>query len=89
MREERRSYLYAHIWWCGDEVCDCTQPVIERFAPNPLDSRFWKQERLWEGTFHTQATLEEASEQVRELEAAAKQYGIELDPKTHTGHKDE
>lgn len=44
--------VVASIWWCGDEYCDCTEPVIERISPG---TRYpWvRRERLWEGTFLT------------------------------------
>ena len=80
LREEWQSeWLVAHTWWCGDEECDCTQPLIERVAPNlsfgyPLTRR----ERLWEGDFVSEADPQERAAQESQLMAAAESYGIKL-----------
>ncbi|HEX6512702.1 MAG TPA: hypothetical protein VF157_10410 [Chloroflexota bacterium] len=79
--------IVAYAWWCDDEVCDCTLPVVELVTPRQLNrwsARFgWDCKRLWEGTFHSQATVEDANEQRRELRAAAARYGITLDAGLH------
>lgn len=44
--------IVASIWWCGDEWCDCTQPVIERITPNREVGYPWiRRETLWSGKF--------------------------------------
>lgn len=46
--------LEARIWWCGDEYCDCTKPVIERITPNLQAGHPWvHRETVWEGRFLT------------------------------------
>lgn len=53
-----KSYVVAEIWDCGDEECDCIQPVINRATPNRTAGYPWiKWERLWEGTFVTQGGI--------------------------------
>jgi hypothetical protein len=54
--EHRRRWntprLEAELWWCGDEVCDCTKPQIVRISPG--NQYPWvKREAVWEGTFLT------------------------------------
>lgn len=47
-----QSYVYATIWNCGDDDCQCYQPRIYRSSPNLKVGRPWRiQEMLWEGTF--------------------------------------
>ena len=44
--------VYASIWWCGDDVCDCYQPQIETIEPNIIAGPPWlKRERIWHGEF--------------------------------------
>jgi hypothetical protein len=86
MSDERRdrwrtSRVQASMWWCGDNDCDCTQPLIERITPN-LDAGYpWiNRETLWSGEFLT-ATYEYSMEQREErhmapLRAACERYGI-------------
>ena len=45
--------LVGYVWWCGDEECDCTEPIIawqytER-ASNGM--RVYRKEAIWTGTF--------------------------------------
>jgi hypothetical protein len=51
MSQHRAPRLQAYIWWCGDDDCDCVQPVVDRVEPSPTDRRFWKRTNIWEGTF--------------------------------------
>jgi hypothetical protein len=42
----------AIAWWCGDEVCDCTQAQIDKVTPNVTAGYPWiARERVWEGEF--------------------------------------
>jgi hypothetical protein len=77
--------LEAYIWFCGDDECDCTQPVVERIDPNPQAPGFIKRTLLWEGTFCCQAGRTERAAQVRELRAAARRHGINLDRRSLSG----
>lgn len=62
------TYLVGYIWWCGDEQCDCTQPVIERVSPNLRAGRLWiHRESVWQGSFHSQVEPAESVQQRREL----------------------
>lgn len=46
--------IVAQLWWCGDEECDCTQPMIERITPNRRAGYPWiLRDTLWEGEFIT------------------------------------
>lgn len=83
-RMTRMTYpteIKAFMWYCGDEFCECSQPVIEKFTwrSDELGRRkLIKRERLWEGTFHSEAELEEREEQHRELAAECARRSIPL-----------
>jgi hypothetical protein len=47
----------ASMWWCGDYVCDCTQPVVEEI---PLSPPFIRR-RLWEGSFVSRDSADDLS----------------------------
>jgi len=50
----RQPRLVARIWWCGDEVCDCTQPVIELVVPDrEAGHPRIRRAELWTGKFLT------------------------------------
>jgi hypothetical protein len=76
----QQTWLVASIWYCGDEdFCDCSQPVIELVYPNRQVGPPWvHRERVWEGTFHSQATGDEYREQRRELYRECRKRGIRL-----------
>ena len=72
--------LIAYLWWCGDYICDCTQPKVEEIRPN-LDAGYpWVcRTVLWEGIFLSGGSeLEEYAAQRIELEVAAMEYNIPL-----------
>jgi hypothetical protein len=81
MSDDRERWLKgrvtAYVWYCGDETCDCTQPVVERITPN-LEAGFpWiRRERLWTGTFRSGADPEESAAQRAELAEAAAKFGV-------------
>ncbi len=61
----------ARLWWCGDDVCDCTQPKIDLVSPNHDAGRPWiRRWTIWAGTFVTAASSGEIDEQRRELSQA-------------------
>ena len=63
------SFLWAEVWWCGDDHCDCTQAQINRIEPNRNAGPPWiNRETVWEGPFHTDS-WEEPGSAMRELEA--------------------
>lgn len=68
------EYLFAHVWWCGDEWCDCTQAQIERVGPNrTAGPPFVIRESVWEGEFYTdgeQGAEADLQQHLAELEAA-------------------
>ena len=47
------------MWWCGDEWCDCYQPTVTHWRPNPKDRRFRLPTQLWAGDFHSEPDGEE------------------------------
>jgi len=76
----RKGDLRGYIWWCCDDYCDCTQPVIERIRSNPRAPRGAVSiDRLWEGAFHSGADRDEARRQQEELSTAAIGFGL-IDP---------
>lgn len=75
----RSTRILSYIWFCGDNACYCTQPVVERITPNLLAGYPWiKHERLWEGEF-TSGQYENRSHEIPELKKAAKKFGIQVD----------
>jgi hypothetical protein len=73
--------LVASIWYCGDEHCDCTQPVIERITPNTQAGYPWiRRETLWSGTFLTDTWQrdEEHQQQFTELRDACHRFGVPI-----------
>lgn len=54
--------IVADVWWCQDEVCDCTQARIYILSKPNL----YHYEMLWEGTF----VCEEGEISERELKDA-------------------
>ena len=82
MSDKKYPLLVARMWWCEDEVCDCTQPIIERVSQNPIDPRFFTRERLWEGQFISQDggyDDDELAMRRDEFTAKAADFGIALD----------
>jgi hypothetical protein len=52
--EWKKTRIIAHMWHCGDEICNCYQPKIERITPNKNNDFPWiERELLWSGTFCT------------------------------------
>lgn len=45
--------MRAHVWWCGDDVCDCTQARIEGATRRGPGGSPWYEETLWTGTFRS------------------------------------
>lgn len=81
----RTPRIQAHLWYCGDQECDCTHPVIERITPNVDAGYPWiRRETLWEGTFLSN-TWEYSTEEREELQyapfrAACQRYGVPIPP---------
>lgn len=76
--EWKRPRVVATMWHCGDDVCDCWQPVVQRYEPNRRAGYPWlKTTRLWEGTFHSEPDDEERAEMWDELKAATVDYRVE------------
>jgi hypothetical protein len=74
----RCSWWVASVWWCGDDYCDCTQPIVELVEPNFRAGYPWvKRERHWEGTFETDG---EGDSEVwrRELAEVAPRFHLKL-----------
>ena len=57
--------LFAHVWWCGDEYCDCTQARIVQGL-----------RVVWNGTYATEGDWEVAptTELNREARRLRKHY---------------
>lgn len=77
--------LQARIWWCGDEACDCTEPMIERIKPNLEAGYPWiHRETVWEGEFLTETWIygpqEREQLQYAPLRAACAQFGVAVPP---------
>ncbi len=76
----RTTRLQAYTWHCGDEVCCCTQPVIERIKPNIKAGYPWiHRERIWEGVFRSERGFSEAAEDDAALKEAADKRNITVE----------
>ncbi len=73
--------IVAEIWWCGDDYCDCTEPMIVRITPNLKAGYPWiHREVLWSGEFLTE-TGGYSPEEIRErqyepLRRECRRFGI-------------
>jgi hypothetical protein len=78
--ERQGDYLRtrAYLWSCGDDECDCYQPVVERLYRNRLSSlagAVWSV-RVWEGSFHSQPDADEMATMRAELAAAIEYFRL-------------
>lgn len=68
--------IQAYIWWCGDDVCDCTEPLIDVITPNEKAGYPWiERTTIWRGTFRSRDS-ERGGDPQEELIAACDRYGI-------------
>jgi hypothetical protein len=73
----RTERTEAYVWYCGDEVCACTQPRIEKITPNLEAGYPWiHREAIWVGAFHSEGTIQELAQQNAELARACAERGI-------------
>jgi hypothetical protein len=97
-REKRKQWatgeVRAEMWWCMDEECDCTQPIIVRITPNTQVGYPWvRRELLWEGEFLS-ATYEYTANQREELQyaplrAACAERGLPVPDEAVAAHTEE
>jgi hypothetical protein len=71
----REPVVNAYIWWCGDEVCACYQPVIELYEPM-AGHRVASVTRLWEGEWVGGPGHEDYRRMRSELEAECERRRI-------------
>lgn len=46
--------IVGSLWECGDEYCNCKQPIIEEVTEHQnFPFTYWQTKRLWEGTYIT------------------------------------
>jgi len=68
------EHLSAYVWYCGDEVCDCSQAQVVRVGPNRTAGPPWvTREPVWEGQFYSddeQGAEADLQQHLAELEAA-------------------
>jgi hypothetical protein len=51
---------HGEMWYCGDDVCDCHQPIIERARDDEETAKTGDRfERVWSGEFHSTPTVQE------------------------------
>lgn len=65
--------IVGRVWWCGDDVCDCTEAQIVARFRNKVDPRFVVPRILWRGEFHTDG------EAGADRELAARRAEVEAD----------
>ena len=52
MNPSSNKTVSVYMWWCGDEECDCTKPIVEiRSLERPLSPGWESPERIAEGPF--------------------------------------
>lgn len=72
-----RNEIRVYLWWCGDEECDCTKPVVDIRYEKPIPG-IGVVEQIWEGTFISRGyglpDQEEIETQRRELKDAREWY---------------
>ena len=71
--------VFVYMWWCGDDYCDCTQPIVEiRSTEIPFSFGWTAPTRIAEGPFLSQgygaAEPEEIKAQKKWLRDAEKWY---------------
>ena len=77
--------IKAYIWFCGDYDCCCHQAVIEEWWQertmliSGFPQKIWRNNRLWEGKFVSQPTVEELKQMEQELLDECKKRGIKPD----------
>lgn len=78
----------AYIWWCGDDHCDCHQPVIEDLFENKIVHGVVILP-VWKGTFIGEPTTLEMQSLEEELRVAvAKNNADESNPKAEPLRRD-
>jgi hypothetical protein len=73
--------IYASMWGCDDEVCDCHQPMVELLTPNTNAGagRPWiRRTTLWAGTFVSGPDAGEWNSLHAELAEAATRFNVTL-----------
>jgi hypothetical protein len=71
--DERQGTYYrtdVYVWYCGDEECDCHQPVAERVYWHALVRGAQWRVRVWEGAYHSQPTAAEMREMNEDIHYA-------------------
>lgn len=48
---EPGDLLVGHVWYCGDEYCNCTAATITMRRKN--ENGFYNSHVIWEGKFYT------------------------------------
>ena len=66
--------LVVEMWWCGDDVCDCTMPRVCRYTRNERLHWAVNTEVIESGPFYSAASREEYQEQIAWLRDAAQRY---------------
>lgn len=67
----------VRLWTCSDP-CLCSQPRVETWRPYDLAHGHGSWVPVWSGTFYESPTRSQRAEQLLELRAAARGYGLKL-----------
>lgn len=68
--------IVAEMWYCGDEVCECSQPEINRLTPNRYYPQCVDRETIEKGPFYSGAAMVEIEEQCKWLLEAARRHNV-------------
>ena len=80
----RNRRLVGHIWRCGDDECECIQPVIDEVWEQRCEiagAVVWegRTERVWEGTWMAEPSRFDLDELRDELTGACERHKLERD----------
>lgn len=78
LRGKDELCLEARVWYCGDDYCDCTQPVIAWRYREPGNMAY-RTVAIWEGTFVSREFGDpDDPDPDEELEDGLRQLGVRI-----------
>ena len=46
--------MFAYVWWCGDDYCDCSQAKILTYTERNGPAFRGPHTTIWEGEYHSE-----------------------------------
>ena len=56
--------IFAEVWGCGDDSCNCAQARIWHRIPNPRIANAWQNTTLWWGVFWSDGEWADATHEL-------------------------